>query len=244
MVTSRAAAISKVLGVVAIAGFALGPAAANLGIASPIAGFGIFALGLLFALLALVSGAIGLFTTRGANSEGRGNAVVGILLALIPLTVAIGVAGPKSGVPRINDITTNTIDPPRFTAAVTDAANAGRDLDYPGESFASQQRAAYPDITTIQVDAPPDATFARALDAAEDLGWKLTYQDEAAGRFEAIDVTRLFHFVDDISVRVARKGAGSLVDIRSKSRDGQGDMGANAARIRAFREAIDGEFGS
>jgi uncharacterized protein (DUF1499 family) len=31
---------------------------------------------------------------------------------------------------------------------------------------------------------------------------------------------------------------GSVVDVRSKSRDGQGDLGANARRIRAFRTAL------
>ncbi|MBW2399988.1 MAG: DUF1499 domain-containing protein, partial [Deltaproteobacteria bacterium] len=47
--------------------------------------------------------------------------------------------------------------------------------------------------------------------------------------------------VDDIVVRVRRDGADSIVDVRSKSRDGRGDMGANAARIRLFRdELVDG----
>jgi len=45
--------------------------------------------------------------------------------------------------------------------------------------------------------------------------------------------------VDDISVRVRESGGGAVVDIRSKSRDGKGDMGANAARIRAFRDWIE-----
>ena len=51
--------------------------------------------------------------------------------------------------------------------------------------------------------------------------------------------SKLFHFQDDIVVRV-RPGAdgGSLVDMRSKSRVGQGDMGANAARIRQFMVAL------
>jgi uncharacterized protein (DUF1499 family) len=39
-------------------------------------------------------------------------------------------------------------------------------------------------------------------------------------------------------VRVRAAPNGSVVDVRSKSRDGQGDMGANAARIRAFRDAL------
>ncbi len=60
------------------------------------------------------------------------------------------------------------------------------------------------------------------------------------GVFEAVEVTRIFRFVDDIVVRVRMSpgGNGSVVDVRSKSRDGRGDLGANAARIRAFAAAL------
>jgi uncharacterized protein (DUF1499 family) len=42
-------------------------------------------------------------------------------------------------------------------------------------------------------------------------------------------------------VRV-RSGAGGeiLIDVRSKSRDGRGDLGVNAARIDAFTKAFEG----
>ena len=55
---------------------------------------------------------------------------------------------------------------------------------------------------------------------------------------EATDTTRVFRFVDDIAIRVRAEGMASVVDVRSKSRDGRGDMGANAARIRAFLSAL------
>jgi uncharacterized protein (DUF1499 family) len=62
--------------------------------------------------------------------------------------------------------------------------------------------------------------------------------DPAAGTLEANETTRLFHFVDDVVVRVRPSDGGSVVDVRSKSRDGRGDMGVNAKRIRAFRDAL------
>jgi uncharacterized protein (DUF1499 family) len=34
------------------------------------------------------------------------------------------------------------------------------------------------------------------------------------------------------------EGGGAIVDVRSKSRDGRGDLGANAARIRDFAETL------
>src|SRR5207249_1400182 len=52
--------------------------------------------------------------------------------------------------------------------------------------------------------------------------------------------TRLFGFQDDIAIRVRADGAGaSRVDVRSKSRDGKGDLGTNAARIRAYVTALE-----
>ena len=44
-------------------------------------------------------------------------------------------------------------------------------------------------------------------------------------------MTRLFRFVDDVAIRVRPRGAGSVVDLRSNSRVGGGDLGANAERI-------------
>jgi uncharacterized protein (DUF1499 family) len=39
-------------------------------------------------------------------------------------------------------------------------------------------------------------------------------------------------------VRVRPEGSGSRVDVRSKSRDGKGDLGANAKRIERFLDAM------
>ncbi len=55
---------------------------------------------------------------------------------------------------------------------------------------------------------------------------------------EATDTSRMFRFVDDIAVRIRPDGTGSRVDVRSKSREGKGDLGVNAARIRRLRDAL------
>ena len=236
---SRAATLSAAFGCAGLAAFATGPMLAQLEWASAFIGFRVMGLGLLIGLCALAFAAVGLWQTRGAGGRaGRSRAIAGTLLGLIPVSIAAAAASSPGNVPMINDITTDTLNPPRFIAAATDDANSGRDLDYPGEEFAAQQRSGYPDIVPIRVPGPPDAVFDRSVTAAEKLGWKLTLRDAAAGRFEAIAVTRVFHFVDDISVRVRRDGADSIVDVRSKSRDGRGDMGANAARIRLFRDEL------
>jgi len=63
--------------------------------------------------------------------------------------------------------------------------------------------------------------------------------DAAAGTLLARDTSKIFRFVDDIVVRVRpAENGGAIVDVRSKSRVGQGDIGANAARIRRFAERL------
>ena len=182
-----------------------------------------------------------MWQTRSATDRGgRRNAVTGMLLGALPLAIAAFAVGPAGDVPRINDITTDPDDPPVFRAAQEIEANRGRELGYPGEEFARAQRAGYPDLAPLRVAGAPDAVLERCVAAAEDLGWTITTLDPAAGGFEAFEVTRVFRFVDDIAVRVRPDGADSVVDVRSKSRDGQGDIGANAARIRAFRDALAG----
>jgi uncharacterized protein (DUF1499 family) len=236
---SRAAATSLALAVAGAVAFAAGPALAQLGAVSAFTAFRIFGVGLLLGLLALLVGAIGLWRTRPATGRGgRGPALVGTALGLLPLAIVAAVVGSAGRAPAINDITTNPDDPPRFRAAQTDDANTGRDLGYPGEAFAREQRSGYPDLAPIRLTGAPDEVYRRCVTAARDLGWKLTVQDPATGVFEAIDVTSIFRFVDDIAVRVRAAGDGTVVDVRSKSRDGKGDLGANAARIRAFRDAI------
>jgi len=54
------------------------------------------------------------------------------------------------------------------------------------------------------------------------------------GWTDASETTAVFRFVDDVTIRVSPSADGALIDVRSKSRDGRGDLGANAARIRRF----------
>ncbi|MDJ0851165.1 MAG: DUF1499 domain-containing protein [Myxococcota bacterium] len=210
-----------------------GPALSQLGTPA-IVGFYAFALGGLFGLLALVLGAIGLLTTRAA--PGRSQAVRGMLFgAALVAALAYG-ARPGAGLPPINDITTSPDDPPEF---VTIAANRGVDMSYPGAEFAEQQQRAYGDLQPLTLDLPPGQVYQQAREVASALGWDVVAEDPMGGRIEASHSTRVFRFVDDVVIRIRPvRGAGVVVDVRSKSRDGRGDLGANAARIRAFQDAL------
>jgi uncharacterized protein (DUF1499 family) len=111
--------------------------------------------------------------------------------------------------------------------------------EYGGEEIARQQEAAYPDIRPHYLVEAPAAAFERALEAARRMGWEIVAAVPAEGRIEATATTRWLRFKDDVVIRITADGTGSRVDMRSKSRLGRNDFGANAKRIRAYFQELD-----
>ncbi len=237
--------VSAGLGLLALALAAAGPALIHLGLLTPMRGFNAFGLGLVTGLLALLTGLVALWFTRPATGRGgRSRAVQGALCGALVIGIVFNAARPGSGAPPVNDITTNPQDPPMFSAALGLPENVGRDMSYDASALAELTRTSYPDLQTLRVALAPDAAHAAALAAIESLGWQLTESSPADGRIEARDVSAVFRFVDDVAIRIRPDGSGSAIDLRSKSRDGRGDLGANAARIREFREALTARTGA
>jgi hypothetical protein len=233
------AKLSSGLGIAAIALAALGPALIQVRALTPMRGFNVFGLGLLTALLALLTGLVALWLTRPATGRGgRGQALRGALCGAAVVALVVVGASAGSGLPPINDITTNPQDPPMFSAALGLPENVGRNMGYDAAALAETTRSAYPDLQTLKLPQRPAAAHAAALAAVDALGWQLTAADAEHGTIEARETSRIFRFVDDVAIRIRPEGDGSAIDLRSKSRDGQGDLGANAARIRRFRDAI------
>ena len=228
------------LGGVALALLAIGPLLTHLGVTSPMQGFAVFQLGLLLGLVTLVVSVIGVLRTGPSSGrEGRSQAVTGLVLGAAVLAVVGFSARDGAGVPAINDITTDLADPPAFVVANNLEANRGRDMSYPGEEFAAQQRGAYTDLAPIPHPGSPAQAYSDVRAAVTVLGWEVILEDAEARRIEANETTRIVRFVDDVVVRVrASDGGGSVIDVRSKSRDGRGDLGANAKRIRALRDTL------
>ncbi len=135
--------------------------------------------------------------------------------------------------PRIHEVSTDTQDPPGFVALLEQRKSAPNGLLY-GAEVAAQQKAAYPDLLPLLLPVPADQAFARALRVAAAMGWSGVTADGAALRIEATATTLLFGFKDDVVIRIRPEGQGSRVDVRSASRVGLSDIGANAARVRAF----------
>ena len=175
---------------------------------------------------------------RRRSPAGR-RAVPALLVAAIVCLVPLWSIVTGLGAPPIHDITTDTEDPPEFVAVVP--LNIPNRTVYEGETIAARQRDTYPDLQPVILDVPPARAFDAALATVDEMGWELVSADAGAGRIEATDTTFWFGFKDDVVIRVQAAANGSRVDVRSLSRVGGGDAGANAARIRRYVTALTGQ---
>lgn len=189
-------------------------------------GFGLFAGALIAGLAAAGTAAVGLMVPR-LRAGSQGILVIAFFVGLATAAIPLEHIRRVKTLPYINDVTTDTEKPPQFSQPK------------PYEShFAELQRLGYPELRALELAMPPSQALARARAAVQSLGWELVAADAAAGRIEAVATTRWFGFKDDIVVRVAPSAGGSRVDVRSRSRVGRSDLGANARRIQDFLTAV------
>jgi uncharacterized protein (DUF1499 family) len=207
----------------------IGPAVATFGAALAFAAAAI--------LLALAS-----FVAIWINgAPGLGRAFVGLFLGLALLAYPAYIAYTARHLPHIDDITTDFSNPPRFDVL---ARLRPRDrIDYP-KFFADAQRRSYPDIAPLRVELPVRGAYDAAMKVITARKWLVVdaRPPTAAGRpgvIEAVARTTIMGFRDDVVVRVAPEQDGSRIDVRSASRYGLSDFGANAKRIAALLADID-----
>lgn len=222
----RVAVISLIL-------VAVGPMTTRFGWFRFPVGLGMVALGSLLAAVVVVMVAVSVL--RGGGWTGS---VSALLIGMATLTVPVLSLVTAGRPPAIHDITTDIDDPPMYVALLPLRGSDASAPDYDGPEAGAAQRRAYPDIAPLMLSTAPADTIARAERAARVLGWTVVASDPAQGRLEATATTFWFRFTDDIVIRVRSDKAGSRLDIRSKSRVGRGDLGANARRIRAFADEI------
>jgi uncharacterized protein (DUF1499 family) len=177
------------------------------------------------------------------GSRGMGRILLALLIdaAILAYPAYLGLQYRK--LPPIHDITTDPIDPPRFEALARLRAGEGTNSAvYAGLYSAEQQRAAYPDIETVELEVPAQRAYELTLALVNRRKWRVVDerppQLRREGRIEAIALTPIMGFREDVSIRIKTDGEDSRVDIRSASRYFDSDLGSNAARVTKLIEDI------
>ncbi len=186
---------------------------------------------------------LALFIARGLSPLPLIAAVFAGVAAMVPVKMKAAFEAN----PFIHDITTDFSDPPMIVAAANE--DRKNPPDYVGDApaprsdmtTAEAQRAAFPDIETIRTGKNVDDAAAIAGSVVTEMGMKLLSDGPAEDGWaiEAAYTSFWFGFVDDFVVRIRPDGDGAIVDVRSKSRIGGSDLGANAKRVTTFMEKFE-----
>ncbi|MCW5701796.1 MAG: DUF1499 domain-containing protein [Bradyrhizobium sp.] len=180
---------------------------------------------------------LGAFAAIWQNgSRGMSRVLLALLIDAVVLAYPAYLAVQYRKLPKIHDITTDPIDPPRFEALARLRGGEGANSAvYAGLYSAEQQRIAYPDIETVELDLPAQRAYEVTLGLVGKRKWKVVDerppQPRREGRIEAIAQTPVMGFREDVSIRIKADGEDSRIDIRSSSRYFESDLGSNAARV-------------
>jgi len=178
------------------------------------------------------------------GSRGMSRILLALLISAIVLAYPAYLALQYRKLPPIHDITTDPIDPPRFEALAPLRTGDGTNpAVYAGLYSAEQQRLAYPDIETVELDVPAQRAFDIVKRLVAKRKWLVIDEREPQpprrlGRIEAVARTPIMGFREDVSIRVTPDGDSSRVDIRSASRYFESDLGSNAARVSKLIDEI------
>lgn len=201
------------------------------------------------AVLGLGLAAAGLSRIWREGDLGTRDGVIGVLVALLVLAPFFVSGYRFFAYPALNDVSTDLVDPPRFTflqAARTPQMNPFGPI---GEAAATVQQERYPEITGRRYDLAADRILGIVRQLTADRGWTVVYapniarEEPVAGdaTFEAVAYSLLLAIPSDVAIRIVDEQGSTYVDMRSASRYGLHDFGDNARRIDAFLSDLDTE---
>ena len=196
------------------------------------------------AALSIVVGFIGAAAIWQSGARGMSRILIAFLIDAILLAYPAYLGVQYRRLPAIHDITTDPIDPPRFEAlARLRSGDGANPAVYAGLYSAEQQRTAYPDIETVELELPVQRAYEITLQLVTKRKWLIIDErppqlPRRIGRIEAVARTPIMGFREDVSIRVSPDDEDSRVDIRSASRYFESDLGSNAARVRKLIEDL------
>jgi len=188
-------------------------------------------------VLAIIVAVVGLVRIWFGGQIGAGQAFTAIAIALIGLALPLYYLSQFFLLPRLTDIETTPRQPMQFSQlAAQRPADANRIVE-PDLAAAEIQEKAYPDLRPMELERSATETFDIVHEAVKRLGWTIVLNEppgEQPGRIEATERTLIMGYTDDVLVRVNGDDTHAFIDVRSVSRYGMHDLGANAEHIRTL----------
>jgi uncharacterized protein (DUF1499 family) len=172
------------------------------------------------------------------GQTGALHAFAAILIACVGLAAPAYYMAHAALLPRLNDIQTSPEEPLDFKTLAGMRPADANPIREPDAASIEAQDEAYPDIGPMQLERSAPEVFSLVHEAVDRLGWTVVLNEapgeSGIGRIEATDRSLVMGFTDDVLVQVKGDDAHATIDVRSVSRYGISDLGANANRIRAF----------
>lgn len=196
--------------------------------------------------LSLLSASRALYLFWHYGGKGGPMLLAAILIALLVLSPFGVTAWRGLTLPVLNDVSTDTDDPPELAFAA-DERDEGMNRIAP---FTAERRrlqhASYPRATGRRYGAPIGQVAEVVADVLEKRGWPLAGSDDFPAdateiTFEAEAASLFLGFPADVAIRLIDEDTSTYVDMRSASRYGPHDFGDNAARIASFLAELDME---
>ncbi|MDH5552562.1 MAG: DUF1499 domain-containing protein [Nitrosomonas sp.] len=195
--------------------------------------------GFVLGLLAVFMSVISLLLALRAKASGIFSAWAGLILGLLVTSPVLMTIYAASSVPAIHDISTDLKNPPEFVAMLALRTDNHNPLDRKNPTeLATLQQVAYPGIVPVFINQNVNQVFEKAHALVIARGWEIVAASAQQGRIEATATTPIMGFKDDIVIRLRGASGGTMVDMRSVSRVGKSDLGANAKRIEEFMVAL------
>ncbi|WCN08947.1 DUF1499 domain-containing protein [Marinomonas mediterranea] len=217
-------------------------AGVRVGMIEPITGFSFLRKSVFAALVLSCIAALSvlLFRRRSESGKLRFCGLI-LIVSLTYSTLWIAFYLQKLGLPKINDITTDTVVPPSYIYVPYIRKSSDNDLVYNHE-WAELQNKFYPNVKPLEMKKSKDSVYAAAVDLMNEKGWQIVSKYPTAGIVEATARTTIFGFRDDVIVRIMEENDYVRIDMRSCSRMGVQDFGENAERITTFLNDLKNKF--
>ena len=239
--------IALLIAVLPIISIVVGAVATKTGLLDWKLGFGLmtFRGPPMIAMLSVATGVIGLVVALMAGIKDLWlRAAAPLLVTLVVMGGFMGLKSVATSVPPIHDVATDWSEPLTFSEAVM--ASRGADSNpvvadplAPDKSRVADLNAkACPEAKPAVLAEVPAAAYDKVKAALLAVGLTVVTDDAATGRIEAVATSRLYGFKDDVVARIRAKDGGTQIDLRSVSRVGMSDLGANCKRITAIRAAL------